>query len=94
MPFQQIARSVSVSTPTVQSRVRRLINTGVIKKIAPIQQHGSDRIFQSGAVFFGNITERSQYLPNFILDIEKAASSFIQVELRLTQPADGELAFG
>jgi DNA-binding Lrp family transcriptional regulator len=36
MPFQQIARSVSVSTPTVQSRVRRLINTGVIKKIAPI----------------------------------------------------------
>jgi DNA-binding Lrp family transcriptional regulator len=36
MPFQQIAKSVSVSTPTVQSRVRRLINTGVIKKIAPI----------------------------------------------------------
>ncbi|UCD72633.1 MAG: Lrp/AsnC ligand binding domain-containing protein [Candidatus Bathyarchaeota archaeon] len=36
MSFQQIAKSASVSTPTVQSRVRRLINTGVIKKIAPI----------------------------------------------------------
>ena len=35
-PFRQIARMASVSTPTVESRLRRMIGTGLIRKIAPI----------------------------------------------------------
>jgi len=35
-PLREIARIVSVSTPTVESRLRRLIDMGVIKKISPI----------------------------------------------------------
>jgi len=34
--YRQIARVASVSTPTVESRVRRMMNMGVIKKIAPL----------------------------------------------------------
>ncbi len=34
--FRQIASAVSVSTPTVKSRLKRMFNTGLIKKIAPI----------------------------------------------------------
>ena len=34
--LREIARIVSVSTPTVESRLRRLFDMGVIKKISPI----------------------------------------------------------
>lgn len=34
--FRQIASAVSVSTPTVESRFKRMVNTGLIKKIAPV----------------------------------------------------------
>jgi len=35
-PFRQIAELASVSTPTVENRVRRMLDTGLIKKITPI----------------------------------------------------------
>lgn len=35
-PYRQIAKLVGVSTPTVESRVRRMFETGLIKKIAPV----------------------------------------------------------
>lgn len=35
-PYRQIAKAVGVSTPTVESRVRRMFETGLIKKIAPV----------------------------------------------------------
>ncbi len=50
MPFQQIAKSVSVSAPTVQSRVRRLLDAGVIKKIAPIIDLGKIEEYVLAAV--------------------------------------------
>lgn len=34
--FRQIAKELSISTPTVQSRYRRLVNLGFIKSISPI----------------------------------------------------------
>ena len=34
--FREVARSVGVSAPTVESRVRRLLQAGIIRKIAPI----------------------------------------------------------
>ena len=34
--FREIAQSIEVSAPTVESRVKRLFRTGIIKKIAPI----------------------------------------------------------
>jgi DNA-binding Lrp family transcriptional regulator len=36
LSFRQIATQVGVSTPTVESRVKRMTESGVIKKIAPI----------------------------------------------------------
>ena len=36
LSFRQIATQVGVTTPTVESRVRRMTESGVIKKIAPI----------------------------------------------------------
>ncbi len=36
LSFRQIASQVGVTTPTVESRVRRMTESGVIKKIAPI----------------------------------------------------------
>mgnify|MGYP001101273481 CR=1 FL=1 len=35
-PYRQIARIASVSTPTVENRVRRMFETGLIRKISPI----------------------------------------------------------
>jgi len=35
-PFSQIAELASVSTPTVESRVRKMFNTGLIQKIIPV----------------------------------------------------------
>lgn len=34
--FREIARVASVSTPTVESRVKRMFNMGIIKKIVPL----------------------------------------------------------
>ena len=34
--YRQIAKAASVSTPTVESRVKRMMNMGIIKKIAPM----------------------------------------------------------
>ena len=34
--FREIAREVNVSTPTVESRIRRLTQTGIIKKFTPV----------------------------------------------------------
>ena len=34
--FREIAQSIEVSAPTVESRVKRLFQTGIIRKIAPI----------------------------------------------------------
>ncbi|MEM2905776.1 MAG: AsnC family transcriptional regulator [Candidatus Bathyarchaeia archaeon] len=34
--FREIAHTVGVSAPTVESRVRRLFQTGIIRKVAPI----------------------------------------------------------
>jgi len=34
--FREIARITSVSTPTVESRVKRMFDMGIIKKIAPL----------------------------------------------------------
>jgi len=34
--FREIARIASVSTPTVESRVKRMFNMGIIKKIVPL----------------------------------------------------------
>jgi len=36
MPFRRIAELASVSTPTVESRVRRMFDMGLIKRIIPI----------------------------------------------------------
>lgn len=36
LSFRQIATQVGVTTPTVESRVKRMTESGVIKKIAPI----------------------------------------------------------
>ena len=36
LSFRQIANQVGVTTPTVESRVKRMTDSGVIKKIAPI----------------------------------------------------------
>ncbi len=36
LSFRQIAVQVGVTTPTVESRVRRMTESGIIKKIAPI----------------------------------------------------------
>ncbi len=36
LSFRQIAAQVGVTTPTVESRVRKMTESGVIKKIAPI----------------------------------------------------------
>lgn len=36
LSFRQIAAQVGVTTPTVESRVRRMTESGIIKKIAPI----------------------------------------------------------
>lgn len=36
LSFRQIASQVGVTTPTVESRVKRMTDSGVIKKIAPI----------------------------------------------------------
>ena len=36
LSFRQIATQVGVTTPTVESRVKRMTDSGVIKKIAPI----------------------------------------------------------
>ena len=36
LSFRQIASQVGVTTPTVESRVRKMTESGVIKKIAPI----------------------------------------------------------
>lgn len=36
LSFRQIAAQVGVTTPTVESRVKRMTESGVIKKIAPI----------------------------------------------------------
>lgn len=36
LSFRQIAAQVGVTTPTVESRVKRMTETGVIKKIVPI----------------------------------------------------------
>ncbi len=34
--FREIAQSIGVSAPTVESRVKRLFRTGIIRKIVPI----------------------------------------------------------
>ena len=34
--FRQIARELDISTPTVQTRYRRLVNIGLIKSVSPI----------------------------------------------------------
>jgi DNA-binding Lrp family transcriptional regulator len=34
--FREIARIASVSTPTIESRVKRMFNMGIIKKIVPL----------------------------------------------------------
>lgn len=34
--FRQIARELGISTPTVQTRYKRLVNIGLIKSISPI----------------------------------------------------------
>jgi DNA-binding Lrp family transcriptional regulator len=34
--YRQIAQAASVSTPTVESRVKRMMNMGIIKRIAPL----------------------------------------------------------
>ncbi|MGQ9513986.1 MAG: AsnC family transcriptional regulator [Thermoproteota archaeon] len=36
MSFRQIARMVGVSTPTVENRMKRMIGSGIIKKIVPL----------------------------------------------------------
>ena len=40
MSYRQIARMASVSTPTVESRVKRLFDTGLIRRIAAIIDTG------------------------------------------------------
>ncbi|MDG6991574.1 MAG: winged helix-turn-helix transcriptional regulator, partial [Nitrososphaerota archaeon] len=36
LSFRQIASQIGVTTPTVESRVKKMMESGVIKKIAPI----------------------------------------------------------
>src|SRR2546422_6480118 len=46
--FREVARRAGVTTPTVQARVKRLIDEGLVRKISPIFDPSK---FQSGLLF-------------------------------------------
>ncbi len=62
--FREIARRAGVTTPTVQARVKRMIDEGLIRKISPIFDPSK---FQHGIVF-------QLYLSVNPSEIEKIAS--------------------
>ncbi len=82
--LRQVAREIGVSTPTVETRFKRLINTGFIKKIAPI--FDTDKIeFGITALLF------MKALAPKALDIAKQLSQFEEIKNVFTTSGDNNM---
>jgi len=86
MPYQEIAERVSVSAPTVSSRVQRLIDTGLIKRISPILD--LEKLEDLVLAFVDWRTEASS-----ISDIIGTLAEFDQVRAIYTTTGDYHLLF-
>ncbi len=70
--LRKIAREIGVSTPTVESRFKRMVNTGFIKKIAPIIDTDKVEVGISAMLFMRVLAPKA-------LDIAKQLSEFEEV---------------
>lgn len=70
--LRQVARETGVSTPTVETRFKRMINTGFIKKIAPILDTDKVELGITAFLFMKVFAEKA-------LDIAKQLSGFDEV---------------
>ncbi|MGH9879621.1 MAG: Lrp/AsnC ligand binding domain-containing protein, partial [Nitrososphaerales archaeon] len=82
--LRQIAREIGVSTPTVESRFKRMVNTGFIKKIAPILDTDKVELGISALLF-------TKVLATKALDIAKQLSEFEEVRNIFTTSGDNNM---
>ena len=82
--LRQIAKETGVSTPTVETRFKRMINTGFIKKIAPIFDTDKVELGITALVFMKVLAPRA-------LDIAKQLSEFEEVRNVFTTSGDNNM---
>ena len=82
--LRQIAKEIGVSTPTVETRFKRMINTGFIKKIAPLLDTDKVELGITAFLFMKVLAEKA-------LDIAKQLSGFDEVRNVFTTSGDNNM---
>jgi DNA-binding Lrp family transcriptional regulator/ribosomal protein L24E len=85
-PLRQIAKVASVSTPTVESRIRKMFETGLIRKIAPIIDVGK---IEQGVFAVVRAKTSAQKLP----DTAQRLASFDKIRNVYTITGENNLLF-
>ena len=81
---RQMAKEIGVSTPTVEFRFKRMINTGFIKKIAPILDTDKVELGISALLFMRVLAPKA-------LEIAKQLSEFEEVRNVFTTSGDNNM---
>jgi Lrp/AsnC family leucine-responsive transcriptional regulator len=82
--FRRIAKEIGVSTPTVETRFRRMVNTGFIKRISPVLDTDKVELGISAMLFM-------RVLASQTLDIAKQLSGFDEVRNVFTTSGDNNI---
>lgn len=82
--LRQIAKEVGVSTPTVEFRFKRMINTGFIKKIGPVLDTDKVELGISALLFMKVLASKA-------LEIAKQLSEFEEVRNVFTTSGDNNM---
>lgn len=82
--LRRVAREIGVSTPTVETRFKRMVNTGFIKKIAPIFDTDKVELGITALLFMRVLAPKA-------LDIAKQLSEFEEVRNIFTTSGDNNM---
>jgi len=75
--FRQIAKEIGVSTPTVEVRYKRMVNTGFIRKIAPILDTDKVEIGIPAMLFMRVLSPRALEIAKELSGIEEVRNVFM-----------------
>ncbi len=75
--FRKIAKETGVSTPTVESRYKRMVNTGFIRKIAPILDTDKIEIGLTAMLFMRVLASRALEIAKELSEIEAVRNVFM-----------------
>jgi Lrp/AsnC family leucine-responsive transcriptional regulator len=82
--LRQIAREIGTSTPTVESRYKRMVNTGFIKKIVPVFDTDKVEVGISAMLFMRVLAPK-------VLDVAKQLSELEEVRNIFTTSGDNNM---